>query len=62
MPGLLVHLGGGGPMSDLDALCPLGGPRCTEDICDCFIDTHPEDPLGLHPEQFIVSQGEDDDD
>lgn len=35
--------------------CPLGGPRCPESICDCFIDTHPDDPLGLHPEDFIVT-------
>lgn len=35
--------------------CPLGGPRCPESICDCFIETHPEDPLGLYPEDFIVA-------
>lgn len=34
--------------------CPLGGPRCPESICDCFIETHPDDPTGLHPEMFIV--------
>ena len=34
--------------------CPLGGPRCPESICDCFIETHPEDPLGLYPEDFTV--------
>ncbi len=34
--------------------CPLGGPRCPESICDCFIDQYPDDPLGLHPEAFIV--------
>lgn len=38
--------------------CPgLGGtgPRCHPAICDCFIDTHPEDPSGIHPEDFVVS-------
>lgn len=36
--------------------CPAypGEPRCPESICDCFIDTHPDDPLGLHPEDFVV--------
>lgn len=34
--------------------CPLGGPRCPESICDCFIDTHPDSPLDLHPEDFAV--------
>lgn len=35
-------------------LCPLGGPRCPEAICDCFIDQYPADPLGLHPEAYAV--------
>lgn len=35
--------------------CPLGGPRCPEAICDCFIDLYPDDPLGLHPEAFLVN-------
>lgn len=34
--------------------CPLGGPRCPDSICDCFIDTHPDDPTRLHPEMFVV--------
>jgi len=34
--------------------CPLGGPRCPESICDCFIDTHPDNPLGVYPEDFVV--------
>lgn len=34
--------------------CPLGGPRCPESICDCFIESHPDDPLGLHPEDYAV--------
>lgn len=34
--------------------CPLGGPRCPESICDCFIETHPDEPTGLHPEMFVV--------
>lgn len=36
------------------AECPLGGPRCHEAICDCFVETHPADPLGLHPEAYVV--------
>lgn len=38
--------------------CPgMGGtgPRCPRAICDCFIDTHPENPGGLYPEDFVVS-------
>jgi hypothetical protein len=37
--------------------CPYAPPgqrRCPEWICDCFIDTHPDDPFGLHPEDFLV--------
>jgi hypothetical protein len=36
--------------------CPYadeGKSRC--DTCDCFIDTHPDDPFGLHPEDFLVN-------
>jgi hypothetical protein len=39
--------------------CPYAPPglaRCPESICDCFIDTHPDDPFGLHPEDFIVGR------
>lgn len=38
--------------------CPyasFGARRCPPSICDCFIDTHPDDPFGLHPEAFIVT-------
>lgn len=37
--------------------CPAfpGSPRCPESICDCFIETHPDDPLGPHPEDFVVT-------
>lgn len=35
--------------------CPLGGPRCPRSICDCFIEEYPDDPLGLHPEAFMVA-------
>lgn len=41
----------------MSAQCPLGGPRCPEAICDCFIEQFPNDPaqaLALHPEFFIV--------
>lgn len=31
-----------------------GTARCPEAICDCFYDSHPEDPFGLHPEDFRV--------
>lgn len=37
-----------------DAGCPLGGPRCHEAICDCFVDLYPDDPQGLHPEALVV--------
>lgn len=30
------------------------GPRCPEAICDCFIDTHPENPGALRPEYYTV--------
>lgn len=41
--------------------CPYAPPgqnRCPESICDCFIDTHPDDPFGLHPEDFAVWMGD----
>lgn len=49
--------------------CPHADPgqdRCPEWRCDCFIKTHPNDPFGLHPEDFIVGRiarngGSDDD-
>jgi hypothetical protein len=28
--------------------------RCSPAICDCFIDTHPDSPMDLHPEDFLV--------
>lgn len=37
--------------------CPMGGPRCPEAICDCFIEQFPDDMEqagGLHPEFFTV--------
>jgi len=36
--------------------CPAmpGSRRCPEWLCDCFVDMFPEDPLGLHPEAFVV--------
>jgi hypothetical protein len=34
------------------------GPRCPHGICDCFIDTHPENPGGLYPEDFTVGCSE----
>lgn len=34
--------------------CPMGGERCPEDICDCFIEQFPDNPLGLHPELYTV--------
>jgi hypothetical protein len=44
-------------MTDPATECPgmPGQPRCPEWLCDCFIDTHPDDPLGLHPEDFTVT-------
>ena len=36
----------------------MGGPRCPASICDCFIETNPLDPIGLHPEQFAVATPE----
>ncbi|MGH3499835.1 MAG: hypothetical protein ACRDQA_02860 [Nocardioidaceae bacterium] len=29
--------------------------RCPEWRCDCFIDTYPDDPFGIHPEAFVVT-------
>lgn len=37
---------------------PPGDKRCPPSICDCFIDTHPDDPFGLHPEDFAVWTGD----
>ena len=36
--------------------CPgmPGSPRCPTCLCDCFLNTHPDDPLGLHPEAFVI--------
>lgn len=37
--------------------CPYAGrgnTRCSSAICDCFIDTHPDSPFDLHPEDFQV--------
>ena len=42
------------PMAEQNAGCPLGGRRCPEAICDCFVDLYPDDPLGIHPEAFVV--------
>lgn len=47
-------------MPDLppDFTCPYAEPgqrRCPPSICDCFIDTHPDDPFGLHPDDFLVN-------
>jgi hypothetical protein len=39
--------------------CPYAGPyekRCPEWRCDCFIETHPDTPFDLHPEDFIVGR------
>jgi hypothetical protein len=33
-----------------------GRTRCSTAICDCFIDTHPDSPFDLHPEDFIVGR------
>ncbi|HWV45524.1 MAG TPA: hypothetical protein VN039_05775, partial [Nitrospira sp.] len=35
-----------------------GATRCPSWRCDCFIETHPDSPMGLHPEDFIVSLGD----
>jgi hypothetical protein len=37
--------------------CPYSEPgesRCPEWRCDCFIENHPDSPLALHPEDFVV--------
>lgn len=37
--------------------CPYaeeGALRCPSWRCDCFIETHPDSPFALHPEDFIV--------
>lgn len=35
---------------------PTGQARCPEWRCDCFIESHPDDPFGLHPEDFHVAE------
>ena len=35
---------------------PPGRQSCLPSICDCFVATHPEDPFGLHPEDFTVAE------
>jgi hypothetical protein len=30
--------------------------RCMAGPCDCFRDTYPDDPYGLHPEAFVVGR------
>jgi hypothetical protein len=42
--------------------CPAmpGIPRCHDSICDCFRDVYPLDPVGLHPEAFVVGLGDPD--
>ena len=44
--------------------CPgmPGAPQCPESISDCFIDMYPDDPLGLHPEAYVVTWPEEADD
>lgn len=37
--------------------CPyaeVGLTRCPTWRCDCFIDSYPDDPMGLHPEAYMV--------
>lgn len=34
-----------------------GERRCPEWRCDCFVDTYPDDPFGIHPEAFTVLEG-----
>lgn len=33
---------------------PTWAKRCPPSICDCFIETHPDSPFALHPEDFVV--------
>jgi hypothetical protein len=43
--------------------CDYAGPgrdRCPAWRCDCFVDTFPDDPFGLHPEAFVVGNAEPD--
>lgn len=35
-----------------------GSSRCPSWRCDCFIETRPDDPMGLYPEAFIVGSGQ----
>lgn len=38
-----------------DFHCPYAdGPGKKCDMCDCFVDTHPDSPFALHPEDFLV--------
>lgn len=37
---------------------PRGQTRCPEWRCDCDVETHPEDPFGVHPEVFVVGKEE----
>jgi hypothetical protein len=32
----------------------MGGERCPESMCDCFIDQYPDDPVNLRPEHFVI--------
>lgn len=36
------------------AYADKGQTRCPSSRCDCFIETHPDSPFDLHPEDFIV--------
>lgn len=33
-----------------------GQTRCPSWRCDCFIEAHPDSPMDLHPEDFIVGR------
>jgi hypothetical protein len=46
-------------MSATPFQCPhaeRGQDRCPAWRCDCFVDLHPDDPFGLHPEAFVVGR------
>lgn len=32
------------------------GTRCPSWRCDCFIATHPDSPMDIHPEAFVVGR------
>jgi len=36
------------------AYADKGKARCPQWRCDCFIETHPDSPFDLHPEEFTV--------